>query len=202
MDDRNSNIGTKIIVSILLFLLAGIGGALALGVSTPYWQDHPLEMYPGQERDVSFLLVNRAGNPTTDALVTLDESAGVAEITSGEEYTVPPEARDVRVVLKVSIPDSASIGDSYEVKFSVREIPEEDQGGNVQLGVGYGVTFPITVVSQGDAPEQTTPTESTARTASTGAIVIWIVMIIIIILLIAWLFGRKKQASSELTNTF
>jgi hypothetical protein len=185
MDYTNS---IKIIGLVLAIILVGTGSVIALGISTPYWKNHPLEMYPGQTTEVSFLLVNKAGNPTAEAFVTLEKDGGVAEITSGNEYRVPAEARDVSVVLKISVPEEASIGDSYDVEFAVRAAPEEDQGGNVQLGVGYGVKFPVNVVAQIDAEEL----PEVERTQSGNGVVIAIVVLIIILILIFWAMKRKS----------
>lgn len=195
MDNSNS---IKIISLALVFLLVGTGSAFALGVSTPYWDDHPLKMYPGQVKEISFLLVNKVGNPTANAFVSLDESAGVAEITSGSEYSVPAEARDVNVVLEISIPASASIGNNYDIKFSVKSVAEEGQGGNIQLGVGYIVNFPINVVSEAEATATTTTTpvndtSTSEGTSGAGTLISWIIAVIIIIAIIFWLAKRKRQ---------
>jgi len=190
MDNTNSMI-VKIISFVFVVLLVGATGVLALGISTPYWKDHPLEMYPGQIKDVEFLLVNKAGNDVADAFVTLDESAGIAEIRSGEEYSVPAGARDVKVILRISVPESANIGDTYDVKFSVKAVPEEDQGGNVQLAVGYGVSFPVEVVEKSSVPVEPEPQEP-AKTG-TGNALLWIIAIIVIIIIIYWFIKRKKQ---------
>jgi len=189
--DNTNNMIVKIISFVFVFLLVGTTGVLALGISTPYWKDHPLEMYPGQTKDVEFLLVNQEGNDIADAFVTLDESAGIAEIISGGEYSVPAGARDVKVILRISVPEIANIGDNYDVKFSVKAVPEEDQGGNVQLAVGYGVSFPVEVVEQSSVPAEPEPQEP-AKTG-TGNLLIWIITIVAIIIIIFWFIKKKKQ---------
>jgi len=175
MDYRNS-----IITFAVLFLLVATPTALALGISTPYWKDHPLEMYAGQTRDVEFLLVNKAGNPTENAFVTLDKDAGIAKITSGTDYSIPAEARNIKVILQIKVPEEANIGDTYDVEFSVKAAPEEEQGGNVQLGVGYGVKFPVIVVPESEAPALPLTEQKNQNISGTSLAVIIIITLAII----------------------
>ncbi len=196
MDNTNS-INKKIISFVFIFLLVGTSSVLALGISTPYWKDHPLEMYPGQTKEVSFLLVNKVGNPTADAFVTLTKSAEIAKIISGSEYSVPAEARDVNVVLQINVPENANIGDTYDIEFSIKAIPEENQGGNVQLGVGYGVKFPVKVIDKSEAlpePIQTQTPQPQAKEINTTAIIIGLIVLIVFAIIIFVILKRKKQA--------
>ena len=170
------------IISLMLVCLLSINFVLALGVSSPYWKDNPLEMYPGETKEVKFSLVNRPDAETAQAFVFLEDGVGVAEITSGTEYTVTPGTTNTKVILQVTIPDEANIGDSYDVKFSVKSVPEDE--GMVQLTVGYNVDFPVVVVGK--------PTEIPKEGLGTWQI-IGIVIGIIAILVIIYLILKKLK---------
>ena len=137
----------KIIILMLVCLLS-VNLVLALGVSSPYWKGNPLEMYPGQTRDVAFALVNKPDAETVQAFVLLEDGAGIAKITSGTKYTVIPGTTNTKVVLRVSIPKNANIGDSYDVKFSVKSASEGE--GTVLLDIKYDVKFPVKVVDKSE----------------------------------------------------
>lgn len=184
MDNRN----IKIIIIILLSILS-VNGVFALGISSPYWKSNPLKMYPGETREVSFVLANAIDEQTdAEAFVDLKESAGIAEIISKTEYSIPPGEKD-KVVLKISIPKEAQIGDSYNVQFSVRPSPEEGTG-NVQLEVEYNVDFPVVVVVESEITPQ--PEGPQIQNEKTNTIIITLIIIIIIIIALYLVLKRKK----------
>ena len=174
-----------------LILLVSTGGILSLGVNSPYWETNPLKMYPGQVKEITFSLVSKTTDPTTNAFVTLKESAGIAKIISGSEYTVPPGTEDgiVKVILKVSLPEDATIGDTHDIKFSVRSAPGDEEGA-VQFAVGYNINFPVEVVSESEAPEEPKIPEKVEK--SKIGITTWIILIVVFIL-IMYLFLRRKR---------
>ena len=78
------------IISFMLLVMFSISSVFALGVSAPYWgDDHPLKLNPGGSKTVEFTLVTKA--ETEDAVVTMVDDAGIAEIISGSEYSVLPK---------------------------------------------------------------------------------------------------------------
>ena len=46
------------LVLVAMLLLLNIGFVLALSVNSPYYKNNPLEMYPGQEREILFNMQN------------------------------------------------------------------------------------------------------------------------------------------------
>ena len=182
----NNNI--KIILLVLI-VLVNINFILALGVSSPYWKDNPLEMYPGQVKDVAFTLTNNPDAEITTAFVSMDDNSGMAEITSGAEYSVTPGSTNTKVVLRISVPETVTIGNIYNIKFSVKSAPSGEQG-PVQLIMGYNIDFPVKVVEQSKvstADEQVKDTKSKE--------ISWIIwgIIIVFVLIMVYFFFRKKR---------
>ena len=173
------------LISLVLALLVSINLIFALGVSSPYWKDNPLEMVPGETRDVSFSLVNRADAETATAYVVIDDSAGIASLKSGDIYTVAPGSTDNKVILEISIPEDAQIGETYNVKFSVSSAPEGE--GTVQLSLKYGVDFPVKVVT-----ESNTPVLDNNEKSSNVMIVIILIILVLVILVVAFLLMKNK----------
>jgi hypothetical protein len=122
------------------------------GVSTPYWRDRPLEIYPGESVNVGLVLQNcpsladvcNEGNITV--LANLTGGDEIAEIISGEIYYLPFGGRDV-VNLTVSIPEGDVGGEEYQVNVTLFEVSSNESGGGIQLRVGYGISFPINVLT-------------------------------------------------------
>ena len=181
----NSN---KLISAIILAVLS-LNLAATLGVNAPYWQGTPLKMYPGETREVFFSLVNGVNEPTTEASVSLTKGDDIAEVIGENKYTVNPGENEGGVILGISIPNTAEIGDNYTVGFKVSYIPSGGEG-NVKLNVGYDVDFPIEVVSQEDASS----TLDVPSTISKSIIYITIAIIVIVLLIgIIILFLKRRN---------
>jgi hypothetical protein len=186
----------RIFVCTVVIVLFSSSFVFALGISSPYWKNNPLEMKPGDSKDVSFTLVNRLGEPNAEAFVSMVEDAGVATITSGDEYLVQPGTTNTKVVLRITIPNDAMIGEAYEVEFAVKSKPEAEEG-SVHLGVGYNVDFPINVVSETEEesliPDTLIETPEEGETG-VGVFVFWILLFVVLVFVLYWIFGRKKSS--------
>lgn len=178
----NSNIKTIILVLVVLF---SINSVLALGVSSPYWDKNPLKMYPGQIKEVSFTLTNKPDAETETAFVVLEEDAGIAELISGTEYSVAPGTTNTKIVFKISMPETATIGDSYGIRFSAKSAPSGEEG-TVQLTMGYDISFPVNVVAQSEVSE-----DIVDEIEETDWI-LWAVIIIIVLIILYFIFRKKR----------
>ena len=174
----NNNI--KITTLIIIFLCS-INYVAALGVSSPYWEEHPLKMHPGQSKEVSFSLVNKPNAELANAIVELIQGEQIAEITSGKFYSVAPGTTDTKVILKLDIPENAKIGDVFDVKFTVKAGAPEDEG-TVQIAVGYNVNFPIIIVEESEIPEEKIIPKTSEKTNINW--VIWLIIIITLIIIV------------------
>jgi hypothetical protein len=185
MDNRNLILGAL----AFMILLVSASGVLAWGISSPYSDKFPLELEVGESREVSFVLVNGDGEGgTADVVVNLEAGTNIAEITSGERYSVSIGERKA-IMLRVSIPERASVGDDYRVEFSVVGAPE-DEGGNIEFGVKYGVDFPVKVVEESIIPEEALVLEETTEESS--SIIVWVLVVVVIIIILFVLFRKRK----------
>lgn len=192
---------------IVLAILAVSASSVFAGVNSPYWggsNPNPLKMHPGETKDVFFNLQNcpdlaaNCAKKDDIVIVSLIEGSEIAQITSGESYTIPYGTADKYITVQVSVPENAKAGDSYNVKFSTSS-SSGGSGGSVQLSTGYYVDFPVQVIAEAFEPESTS-TETPISEKSDNKIVLWtaggvfiIVAIIIIIILINQLSRRKEQ---------
>ena len=178
----------KIMVLVFVCLIS-LNSLLALGVNSPYWTSNPLEMYPGETRDVFFTLVEKSDSEIVQAFATLEDGAGIAKIISGEEYTVIPGTTSAKVILQIKIPKKANIGDSYEVMFSVGAASAEQ--GTVQLDLKYDVKFPVQVVEKSEI-------SLGPKDKKIGMVVwfIFIALVLVIFVLIIFLIIRKRTSKT------
>jgi hypothetical protein len=168
MDIRNIKI-----ISLVLVCLVSINFVLALGVSSPYWEENPLKIAPGETRQVEFILVNRPTGETQTAVVTLINDGGIAEVISGTEYTIKPGEGE-NVMFRITAPENAKIGNSYDVEFEVQSSSSEE--GQVPVSLGYNVKFPVQIVKQSDISPAIT-----VKGTSEGLAIGWIILTLIVV---------------------
>jgi hypothetical protein len=202
MDNRHT---LKLFSIALAIVILSSASVLAFGISSPYWKNNALKMQPGQVKDVFFNLQNcpalleTCNNEDVNVVVTFEEGSEIAQLSSGTNYLVPYGTRDTNINLKVSIPSTANVGDSFNIKFSLTSPPEEGVG-TVQLGVKYNVDFPVQVVEDSSPePSQPTSTKEPQSTSTNYTLLISIIIIIMIVtIIIVWLFKRKNNSSRNL----
>ncbi|MEK6844398.1 MAG: hypothetical protein AABX83_03130 [Nanoarchaeota archaeon] len=189
MDSRNI-ITTFAILAILIST-----NVFAWGVNSQYENSNPLKMQPGETKNVEFVLVHGTEEKTSiKAIASLIEGSEIAEIIGDKEFTLSPGTLvedNKKIVLRISIPQSASIGESYQVKLSVTSIPEKEIA-TVQLNKGYVVDFPV-IVGEESSVETVKTVEKQKVNTKVVAIIIALFIIIIIVILIV-IFLKKKQA--------
>ncbi len=180
----NRNIKKSLILLLVIFCLNSV---LALGVNSPYWKDNPLKMYPGETKSIEFILENSVSEQKdAKAVVALVDSQGIAEIAGQTDFTIPPGARDKKVIIKVSVPKEVEIGKIYNVKFSVRS-SDEKQSGNIQAIVGYDVDFPVLVVEKSQASKEQ------IKITNTDYSFIITVIVVLLIAIISYIIYKKNK---------
>jgi hypothetical protein len=186
------NNSIKLIVIAITFLLS-MNYVSAFGVSSPYWKNNPLELSPGETKEVAFTLASSPTEETTTAVVSLIGDAGIAEIISGTNYSVAPGSTNTKVILKISLPETATIGYTYNVKFSVKPAPSEGQG-TVQLAIKYDIDFPVKVVEKSQVSQAAT-NESQLTPEKESASTTWIIGIILVLaaVIIGYFLLKKKK---------
>lgn len=187
MDNRNI-ITTFAILAILIST-----NVFAWGVNSQYENSNPLKMQPGETKNVEFVLVHGTEEKTNVRVITsLVEGSEIAEIIGDKEFTLSPGTLvedNKKITLRISIPQSASIGTSYPIKLSVTSIPEKEIA-TVQLNKGYVIDFPVLIGKESSAEK----TQVIKQKANIKIISIIIALFIIItIVIIAVLLLKKKQ---------
>ena len=202
MDNRS----LKLIISILGILLVSTN-VLAFGVSAPqYTDEEPLKMYPGQEKEIQINLqncpqLNCEDTGEVNVLATIEEGSNIAQLTTGTNYNVPYETHNVFATLKITIPQSANIGDTNKVKLRFSP-PASEDAGTIQLGIEYVYEVPIVIKSQEEVNQPVAPPIKPPATEEGGIslitiiiIVAIIILVIAIIVIIYWLVKKKRESA-------
>jgi hypothetical protein len=177
----------KLIIAILILIVLPL--ASAFGVTTSYWSGNPLVLYPGETRVIDVQLQNMVGNEDMSLQAEISEGSEIATlIDSSTTYFVQFGKKDVKININVTIPQNATIGQSYNIKIALKQIAEEE-GKMVQMTASVGATIPVQIVAEVPAaPEQIPPTQPKGFPILPVTLVL-----IVLIAIIAALFFRKRS---------
>ncbi|MFA7708454.1 MAG: hypothetical protein WCX73_05885 [Candidatus Pacearchaeota archaeon] len=170
------------IISLVLTLNLVLGFTPLAGYSS----DTPLNVYPGEEREVLIKIYPAPEEGTVSVEGTMIEGMEIASITDASNIYESPQTTGGEVHLKIKIPSDALVGSEYKVvtRF-VDKTPQTSTGGTVGFNVEATNSFKVIVVEK---PKTIPGTESKG--------IIWqtlVVLIIIAIILIAYFMFKKKR---------
>jgi len=178
------NFGFLLIALLLLSPLAS-----AFGVTTPYWDDNPLIMQPGQTKDFALTLQNMVAG-SEDIVLKAELVSGAEIATLVLEYLVPFGRKDIEVNLRVIIPEDAPFDKEYTIGVSFKQILE-DEGKMVQMAGEVRKNIPVIVKSESEVPpEEETPPPKEEETKFPVAVV---VLLLVIIVILGYVFFKKKK---------
>ncbi len=166
---------------LVVFLASSV---VAFGVGAEYWTDRQLEMMPGQTAETFFEIQN----PEDVEIVVqgnLLEGSEVASLIDGPDYSVDSKEKN-RAVVRVTIPESASIGDRYTIKAVFKQIsPVAGEGEGVQFSFNVAKEFDVLVVKEAEVQEVEAPQGTNFW--------YWVIGIIILIIIIWFAMKAMKK---------
>ena len=177
--------GNLLLVVLIVCSLACLTNVSAFGITSPYWQERPLEVVPGETVDVYLELQNMLGEEDITVVAEVVKGSEIVEIVDeSNEYFVPFGSKDVKISLRITIPENAAVGTEYEAGITVTTITPGEKGA-VSMGSSIEKDFPIIVKSA--------TTEATATGTNWGLVLGVIVVIVIVILIVVQLLKGKKS---------
>ncbi|MDP4012724.1 MAG: hypothetical protein Q8R00_03920 [Candidatus Nanoarchaeia archaeon] len=176
-------------ISILLIILPLVS---AFGVTSPYWEGHVLSMKPGETKVISLILQNMVGEEDIRLGAKIGDGSDIASLVGNEIYKVPFGKKDVDVKIKITIPNNAPFGKTYEVAVLFSQLGEEEAGNMVQFTTAVGTRIPIVVSPAGETNPVTAEVVSSKAFTEFGTKT-FLVFLIVAILVLILLFVRKKK---------
>lgn len=176
---------TRIISYGLLFLVLSIISASLVGavaVTAPYWEGFPLIVNPGDVKNVVLELQNMVGDGDITLRAELISGSEIARITDrSNDYLVPFGRSDIKVNLRIEIPNNASLGQKWGVGVSFKTVTGAGSEG-VAMGMGIQKSFEVIV-----GPPQEKPKEKI------NVAWIWAGVVVIVIIVLTILLSRRKK---------
>ena len=171
-----------VIVAIAIITLNSFVSAFAVGVSGG------LNLYPGQELDAFYSLMNTVGG-STDISVEgqIGEGSEIVSFSGGNKFDVPAGGV-VSVPIKYHIPNDALIGKIYIVSVSFKTLSAGQGSGSVGFIQDAHNSLTVTVIEKPVEQNITSPAEENKLGAN-----IWLgILVILVVAVVLWWIIRKK----------
>ncbi len=172
---------TRFVLMSVLVATMLVSLVAAYGVGMPYWEGYPLNLNPGESKDVEFSLNNMDGAEDAKFAVAIVEGGEFASVKDAN-YVVGAGEK-APFVMTVQVPKDAVFGDNYKVTFTVKPTPVENAGG-VALGLSLKQSFDVGVVE----PE---PEEAAFPLSNLDALLIAVIVVAVIWMVINYLKKKK-----------
>ncbi|MEK6906961.1 MAG: hypothetical protein AABW45_00360 [Nanoarchaeota archaeon] len=177
------------IIILSMFLLVILSyNVNSFGVSSPYWDENPLYVNPGEIKEITMVLQNMVGDQDMKVIADLDSGKEIASLLDkSTTYNVPLGSSSIPVKIKINVPENAKPGQEWQVGVSFKTIVESSGG----VGIGGAVSKGFKVIVK----EEPKTTGSVLKIAGgleplTGFLVL--IAILIILVLIIKHFHKKR----------
>lgn len=158
-----------------------VSAVSALSFTSPYSTDSPLEGYPGESKEI---VIPLQSSSDADAKISIvSDSANILSL--GEDEYEVLQGVLVQVKVKIKIPSSAVIGESYNFELKAEEVGVEGQEGTVQLGASTSLAGSLKVIEK---PVDAVESEGLSTTWIILAIVLIVALIVVI-----WFVAKGKK---------
>ncbi len=176
---------TKTGIKFLILLVLLSSFVSAFGVS--YGSGNPLQMYPGESRDIYVTLQNRAGDiGDVNAKLEILSGKEIVELTDGLDTYLIPYDDATRINFTVKIPETAKYNDTYSIQLRFFTLSDKESGG-MGFAMGSGQKINVLVV-----PKPGEEVEIAEESPQLWGILVFVGLAIIIIAVILIALIRKK----------
>lgn len=183
---------TKLIIFSIILLVTLSYFVNAFGVSSPYWDENPLYLQPGETKEIVMILQNMVGGEDITMIGNLNSGNEIAKITDESlTYEVPLGVSNVPVHLRITMPSNAKPGDEWQVGIEFKTIAPNT--GGVSIGGAISKGFKVIV------PEKPSVSAEVPKVVQTSAIgfIILVIILVILLVVIKYFYKGKKQKDDE-----
>ncbi len=179
---ENKKLNTTILTILAVVLLSSIVSAFSLGCL--YHSEKPLELSPGETKEVFISLQASAGAETT-VRGNIIKGSQILRFKDPSDTYVIPAGGEKGVYLIATMPSIAQPGDTYGAEVSFTTVTESSTG---SFTLGSSIVRKFDVVATPKITEEL-PEEKIGITL----ILIILIVVVIIIIIIVLLLKRKKR---------
>ncbi|MBI2141147.1 hypothetical protein HYU16_01865 [Candidatus Woesearchaeota archaeon] len=157
----------------------------ALGVSSPFLEKNTMELAEDGGSAMFTITLQNVDEEDVPVKVDVSSNGDIARIVDPKDvYILPAGSVDTKVTINITVPDSARVGDVYEVRYSVKPLTSEP-GGIVSLLPGVSLKFKVKIEKNSDKFYLGYYLQETGK--------MWVVIILIVIAYAAYRIHKRKK---------
>lgn len=165
----------KILLSSFLLSIMMVSLVSAFGVSSPYWNDNPLQMARGEVKTVDLNVQNMVGDEDVRVIAEIKEGSDISSLGK-TDFIVKAGTSNTIIPLRIEFPEDTTPGESKKVKI---EFKTTSPGEGISVGTGMLIAFDVVAKDE------------VAKDNRTSMILILSVIVLLIVLTI-FLIRRKR----------
>lgn len=180
------------IITIFIFTILLVTSVNAFGVTTFYYEGHPLILNPGSARDTQLILQNEKGSDPVTIKVELTSGSDIAQITGRTQFDLNSGANNIPVDIKITLPENAIIGDEYTVGVTFNTVAKP---GNkmLELGTQISKSIPVVVSEIRETPEFVVIPKKTLKDMIPFGGLSSIIIVLVLLALVIFIIRKKKK---------
>ena len=173
------------IIGIFIILLCPLIIA-ELGLSSDYHNENPIRVDLGDVREIITGRFINTGNEDINLDIELVEGFEIAELLDEKIRVLANSKEELRI--KISVPNNASRGDSYNIGIKYTEVSSEEEG-MIVITTSNTISVPVVVEKLAEVKKDVIKKN-----------IIWVILgilVIIILVVIIRFILKEKQVFSE-----
>ncbi len=173
------------IIGIFIILLCPLIIA-ELGLSSDYHNENPIRVDLGDVREIITGRFINTGNEDINLDIELVEGFEIAELLDEKIRVLANSKEELRI--KISVPNNASRGDSYNIGIKYTEVSSEEEG-MIVITTSNTISVPVVVEKLAEVKKDVIKKN-----------IIWVILgilVIIILVVIIKFILKEKQVFSE-----
>ena len=181
-------VNIKILVWSIFLLVILSYSVDSFGVSSPYWDENPLYLNPGESKEFEMVLQNMVGDQDITVIAELNSGSEIASLMDeSTTYNIPIGNSNTPVKIKINIPEDAKSGQEWQVGVAFKTVVENTGG----VGIGGAVSKGFKVIVKKEQAPSGTAVGGALSTQTLGFLVL-VIALIILVLIIKY-FHKKKE---------
>ena len=179
MINKKIYLGLALLVGAILLINSVSGFA----VSSQYWKEKPVMLYPGTITEIHVALQNAGGEEAITVTGTIIEGSEIATLSDPSNiYTVPVGER-VNVNITFDVPEDTEIPSNYSIILSF--VASAGEAETLGLGSGIQKVIPVFIVKE--------PIKQIELKSSPWSYIILALIVILIVVITIVLKKKKKK---------
>ena len=185
----------NIVLLIIALLSISVG---AFGISSSWYDGHPLILEPGETKDIHVTIQN-GGARAEEVLASVELNShrnDLVRLLDADNNYLIPAGGEARVNIRVTVPEDIDIGYTFAIDVSVRSSPRGREG--VSLGSAVGSSIPV-IIKYHEIPEEPILTTEDVKETQRDYNLLSIIGVLIIIAIVIFIFYELyyKQSGTE-----